>query len=148
MNVILLERVSNLGDLGEEVTVKSGFARNFLIPTGKAVRATDDSRHVFETRRAELETAANVKLSEAETRAGGLEGVSVSLVVRASEEGKLYGSIGTVEISRALSEQGIDISKAEVRMPDGVIRSIGEFEVDIQLHADVTHTIPVNVVAE
>lgn len=148
MNVILLERVSNLGDLGEEVAVKSGFARNFLIPTGKAVRVTDENRHVFETRRAELETAANEKLLEAETRAAALEDVSVNLVVRASEEGKLYGSIGTVEISRALSEQNIDISKAEVRMPDGVIRSIGEYEVDIQLHADVTRTIPVNVVAE
>jgi len=148
MNIILLERVGNLGDLGEEVNVKNGFARNFLIPNGKAVRATEDNRQVFEKQRNELESVAKTKLSDAEARASKLDDVVVNLVVRASEEGKLYGSIGTVEISRALSEQGAEISKAEVRMPDGVIRSIGQYEVDIQMHADVARTVPVNVVAE
>ena len=148
MNIILLERVGNLGDLGEEVNVKNGFARNFLIPNGKAVRATEDNRQVFEKQRNELESVAKTKLCDAEARASKLDDVVVNLVVRASEEGKLYGSIGTVEISRALSEQGAEISKAEVRMPDGVIRSIGQYEVDIQMHADVARTVPVNVVAE
>lgn len=148
MNIILLERVSNLGDLGEEVSVKNGFARNFLIPNGRAVRATEENRQVFESKRTELESVATGRLAEAEDRASKLDNIVVNFVVRASEEGKLYGSIGTVEISRALSEQGAEISKAEVRMPDGVIRSIGEYEVDIQVHADVTRTIPVHVAAE
>ena len=148
MNIILLERVGNLGALGEEVNVKNGFARNFLIPNGKAVRATEDNRQVFEKQRNELESVAKTKLSDAEARASKLDDVVVNLVVLASEEGKLNGSIGTVEISRALSEQGAEISKAEVRMPDGVIRSIGQYEVDIQMHADVARTVPVNVVAE
>lgn len=148
MNVILMERVSNLGDLGEEVVVKNGFARNFLIPTGRAVRATDANRAVFEGRRAELERAANEKLAAAQTRAAQLEDQVVSIVVRASEEGKLYGSVGTVEIAGALGRLGLEVSKAEVRMPEGVIRAIGEYEVDVQLHADVTESIRVEVIAE
>ena len=148
MNVILMERVSNLGDLGEEVVVKNGFARNFLIPTGRAVRATDANRAVFEGRRAELEHAANEKLAGAQARAAQLEDQVVSIVVRASEEGKLYGSVGTVEIANALGRSGLEVSKAEVRMPEGVIRAIGEYEVDVQLHADVTESIRVEVIAE
>jgi large subunit ribosomal protein L9 len=148
MNIILLERVTNLGDLGEEVNVKNGFARNFLIPTGKAVRATEENSQVFENRRTELESVASSRLAEAEARASRLDDVVVNLVVRASEEGKLYGSIGTVEISRALSEQGVEISRTEVRMADGAIRSIGEYTVDIHIHADVTRTISVYVIAE
>ncbi len=148
MNVILMERVSNLGDLGEEVVVKNGFARNYLIPTGRAVRATDDNRAVFEGRRAELERNANEKLAAAQTRAAKLEDQVVSIVVRASEEGKLYGSVGTVEIAGALGRIGLEVSKAEVRMPEGVIRAIGEYEVDVQLHADVTESIRVEVIAE
>ncbi len=148
MNVILLERVINLGDLGDEVGVRNGFARNYLIPTGKAVRASRDSRQTFEQRRTELEAAAGDMLAAAEARGAGLEDVFLTLMVRTSEEGKLYGSVGTVEIARALTERGIDIAKAEVRMPEGVIRSVGEYEVEVQLHADVVRTVVVNVVAE
>ncbi len=148
MNVILLERVSNLGDLGEQVAVKNGYARNFLIPAGKAVRATADNRQVFEARRAELEQVANAKLTDAGARAEKLADQRVVLVVRASEEGKLYGSVGTVEIARALTDAVLPVAKSEVRMPEGVIRAVGEYEVDIYLHADVTASVCVEVVAE
>ena len=148
MNVILMERVSNLGDLGEEVVVKNGYARNFLIPTGKAVRANADNRKEFEGRRAELEMAANAKLTDAGERAAQLVDRSVVIVARASDEGKLYGSVGTAEIARALTESVLPIAKAEVRMPEGAIRAIGEYEVDIHLYADITQTVQVQVVAE
>lgn len=148
MNVILLERVSNLGDLGEEVAVKGGYARNFLIPSGKAVRATAENREVFEARREELEKAANAKLTDANDRAAQLVDRTVTIVARASDEGKLYGSVGTTEIARALTEAVLPIAKGEVRMPDGVIRAVGEYEVDIHLYADLTQTVRVEVVAE
>ena len=148
MNIILLERVSNLGGLGEEVAVKNGYARNFLIPTGKAVHATPDNRAVFEARRAELEKAANAKLTDANERAAALADRRVTIVARASEEGKLYGSVGTADIAQALSEAVLPVTKSEVRMPEGVIRSVGEHEVGIHLHADVTQTVLVEVVAE
>lgn len=148
MNVILLERVTNIGDLGQEVTVKNGFARNYLIPTGKAVRATQENRAVFEGRRAELEKAANAKLTDAHERAAKLVDQRVTIVARASEEGRLYGSVGPTEISRALTDAVLPVAKSEVRMPDGVIRDVGEFEVDVQFHADVTQVIGVEVVAE
>ena len=148
MNIILLERVSNLGGLGEEVAVKNGYARNFLIPTGKAVHATPDNRAVFEARRAELEKAANAKLTDANERAAALADRRVTIVARASEEGKLYGSVGTADIAQALSEAVLSVTKSEVRMPEGVIRSVGEHEVGIHLHADVTQTVLVEVVAE
>ena len=148
MNIILLERIGRLGTLGDEVTVKNGFARNYLIPTGKAVRVTKENREAFEARRAELEAAAGEKLAAAETRAAALEGISTTLRVRASEEGKLFGSVGTVEIARALTDQGNEVSKAEVSLPEGAIRDIGEHEVEIQLHAGVSAMVGVNVVAE
>lgn len=148
MNVILLERVSNLGDLGQEVAVKGGYARNFLIPSGKAVRATAENREVFEARREELEKAANAKLTDANDRAAQLVDRTVTIVARASDEGKLYGSVGTTEIARALTEAVLPIAKGEVRMPDGVIRAVGEYEVDIHLYADLTQTVRVEVVAE
>ncbi len=148
MNVILLERVSNLGALGEEVTVKNGFARNFLIPTGKAVRASEESRRVFEERRVELEGAANEKFGEAEARAAGLDEMSITIVARAGEEGKLFGSVGTADIAQALADKGVEVSRNEVRMPEGVIRAIGEYEVDVQLHADVLRVVHVAVIPE
>ena len=148
MNIILLERVSNLGDLGEEVVVKNGYARNYLIPIGKAVRASRDNRQVFEARRAELEKAANAKLADANERAAQLAEARVAIVARASEEGKLYGSVGTVEIARALTQAVLPVAKSEVRMPAGAIRAIGEYEVDIHLHADITQTVQVQVLAE
>ena len=148
MNIILMERVSNLGDLGEEVIVKNGYARNYLIPTGKAVRATHDNREMFEQRRAELEHIANAKLSDASSRAAALAGRSVTIVARAGDEGKLYGSVGTAEIARALTETVLPVSKSEVRMPDGVIRALGEHAVEIHLYADIAQTVQVVVVAE
>lgn len=148
MNIILLERVTNVGDLGEEVSVKNGFARNYLIPTGKAVRATTQNRAVFEERRAELEKAANAKLTDAHERASKLVETRVTIVARASEEGRLYGSVGPTEIARALTDAVLPVAKSEVRMPDGVIRAVGEFEVDVHFHADVTQSIEVEVVAE
>ena len=148
MQVILLERIVNLGNLGDEVAVRNGYARNYLIPTGKAVRATGESREAFEQRRAVLETAEGEKLAAAEARGSGLDDVFLTVMVRASEEGKLYGSVGTVEIARALTERGVEVAKSEVRMPEGVIRSVGEYEVEVQLHADVVRSVVVNVVAE
>ena len=148
MNVILLEPLGNLGDLGDEVSVKPGFARNFLLPQGKAVRATDENRKLFEGQRLELEHVANERLSVAQDRAGKLEGVELTIVVKAGEEGKLYGSVGTQDIAAALTEQGSEIQKSEVRLPEGVIRAIGEYQVGVQLHPDVVVEVPLSVVAE
>lgn len=148
MEVILLERFGNLGDLGEEVSVRGGYARNYLIPQGKAVRATPENRARFEERRAELERAANEQLAEAGSRAEKLEGLVVTMVVKAGDEGKLYGSVGTKDIADAVTAEGTEVTKAEVKLPEGVIRSIGEYDVDLQLHSDVMVTIKVNVVAE
>ena len=149
MNVILLEPVTNLGGLGEEVTVKPGFARNYLLREGKAVRATEENRQRFEERRAELERAAGERLSEAEARGGRLQEIAdLTIVVRASEEGRLYGSVGTQEIAGALTERGVEVHKSEVRMPEGVIREIGEYEFAVQLHSGVSVDIPVAVVPE
>lgn len=148
MNVILLERINNLGDLGDEVSVKAGFARNFLIPQGHAVQANEANRGVFEGRRAELEAAANEKLSAAQTRAVGLEEFTLTIVARVGDEGKLYGSVGTQDIAAALVEQGHDITRSEVRLPEGAIRSAGDYEIGLQFHSDVTVSINLSVVPE
>ena len=148
MNIILLERISNLGDLGAEVGVRGGYARNFLIPAGKAVRATAENRAQFETRRAELEKAANAKLTDANERAAKLADQRVTIVARASDEGRLYGSVGTADVAAALSDAVLPVAKSEVQMPSGVIRMVGEHEVNIHLHADVEQTVHVEVVAE
>jgi len=149
MNVILLERIRNLGDLGEEVGVRPGFARNFLIPQGKAVRATEANRKVFEGRRAELERVSNDRLVAAQARAAKLTDVQVTITAKSGEEGKLYGSVGTQDIADAVSAaQGVEIAKSEVRLPTGVIRVIGEYQIDLQLHSDVTVTVKVVVVPE
>ncbi len=148
MNIILLERIVNLGDLGDEVVVKSGFARNFLIPKGKAVRASKDNRAVFEARRAELERVAQERLGEAQGRAAKLQGLSVSISAKAGDEGKLYGSVGTHDIAEALAAQGAEVAKSEIRMPAGVIRVVGEYEIDVHLHTDVNVAIKVVVVPE
>ena len=148
MNVILLERVNNLGDLGDEVSVKPGFARNFLIPNSKAVQANKANREYFEERRAELEKAANEKLTQAQTRAEGLVDTVVTIMVKSGEEGRLYGSVGTQDIADALERDGKTVERSEVRMPEGVIRSLGEYEIALQLHSDVTVQIQVAVVEE
>ena len=148
MNVILLERVNNLGDLGDEVSVKPGFARNFLIPNSKAVQANKANRDYFEERRAELEQAANEQLTQAQTRAEGLADTVVTIMVKSGEEGRLYGSVGTQDITDALERDGKTVERSEVRMPEGVIRSLGEYEIALQLHSDVTVQIQVSVVEE
>jgi large subunit ribosomal protein L9 len=148
MNVILLDRIGNLGGLGDEVTVRPGFARNFLLPQGKAVRATAENRAVFEQRRAELERDANEKLAEAQERAQSLTDIAVTIVVKAGEEGKLYGSVGTQDIADAVSAKGVAVEKAEVKLPEGVIREVGDYEIDLQIHAEVMVPVRVSVVPE
>ena len=148
MNVILLEKVNNLGDLGDEVSVKAGFARNFLLPKKKAVQANDANRAVFEEKRKELEDAANEKLAAAKERAEALNQYLLTIQVKAGEEDRLFGSVGTQDIADALVSKGLEVERSEVRLPDGAIRVLGEYEVDIQLHSDVTATIHLYVVAE
>ncbi|MDC0214380.1 50S ribosomal protein L9 [Gammaproteobacteria bacterium] len=148
MNVILLEKISNLGDLGEEVTVKPGFARNFLLPQGKAVTADEENRTVFEGRRAELEAVANEKLTEASARAEKLKDKELTISVKSGEEGRLYGSVGTQNIADALSADGTLVERSEIRMPEGVIRVLGEYEIVVQLHTDVAVQIKVAVIPE
>ena len=148
MNIILLERIVNLGDLGDEVAVKSGFARNFLIPKGKAVRASKENRAVFEARRAELERVAQERMGEAQGRAAKLNGVVVTISAKAGDEGKLYGSVGTQDIADALAAQGAEVAKSEIRMPAGVIRVVGEYSIDVHLHTDVNVAVKVVVVPE
>ena len=148
MNVILLEKISNLGDLGEEVTVKPGFARNFLLPQGKAVTADEENRTVFEGRRAELEAVANEKLTEASARAEKLKDKELTISVKSGEEGRLYGSVGTQNIADALSADGTLVDRSEIRMPEGVIRVLGEYEIVVQLHTDVAVQIKVAVIPE
>ena len=148
MNVILLERVNNLGDLGDEVAVKPGFARNYLLPNSKAVLANKANRAYFEERRADLEKAANEKLTEAQARAEKLAETVVTIMVKSGEEGRLYGSVGTQDIADALVRDGHAVARSEVRMPEGAIRSLGEYEIALQLHSDVTVEIKVAVVEE
>ena len=148
MNVILLEKIGNLGDLGDEVSVKPGFARNYLLPQGKAVTADDENRTVFEGRRVELEASANEKLAEANTRAEKLVDKELSIAVKSGEEGRLYGSVGTQNIADALTAEGISVERSEIRMPEGAIRVLGEYEIAIQLHTDVTAQIKVAVIPE
>lgn len=148
MELILLEKVLNLGDLGETVNVKAGYGRNYLVPQGKAVPATAENVAMFEARRAELEAAAAEKLGTAESRRGALADVVVEMTVNASDEGKLYGSIGPREIADAVSELGHPLNKSEVIMGEGPIRETGEHEVLIQLHADVETSLNVVINAE
>jgi len=148
MEVILLEKIGKLGSLGDKVTVKGGYGRNYLIPFGKAVPATAGNLESFEARRAELEAAANEKLASAEARAEQLNEIELSIVAKAGDEGKLFGSIGTNDIADAISASGIEVAKSEVRLPEGALRHTGEFEVAIQLHPEVTATVGIIVVGE
>ena len=148
MELILLEKVQNLGDLGETVNVKPGFGRNYLVPQGKAVPATAENIALFEARRADLEVAATDRLSGAEARRDAMTDVEIEIVANASEEGKLYGSIGPREIADSVIALGHTINKSEVIMGEGPIRTTGDFEVVIQLHADVETTVTVHVLPE
>lgn len=148
MELILLEKVQNLGDLGDTVKVKPGFGRNYLLPQGKAVPATAENVARFEAQRAELERVANERLAEAQKRAEGLVDVVITINANASEEGNLYGSIGPREISLALEEAGYEVEKSEVIMGEGPVRVTGEFDIHLQLHADVETHIKLVVAPE
>ena len=148
MEVILLDNIGKLGGLGDKVTVKPGYGRNYLVPYGLAVPATKDNIEAFEAQRAELEAQAAERKAEAEARAEQLNDIELSLVSKAGDEGKLFGSIGPRDLADAISSAGIDIAKSEVRMPTGPIRQTGEYDIAIHLHAEVNATVRVVVVAE
>ena len=145
MQIILLERVANLGQLGDVVRVKDGYARNFLIPQGKARRATDAALKEFEARRAELEAQQQAILADAQTRAAGMTDLEVVITAKAGNEGRLYGSVGTTEIAEALAGLGHSIEKRKVRLPDGPLRTLGRHTVELGLHAEVTASVVVVV---
>lgn len=147
MEVILLEKIRNLGNIGDKVKVKTGYGRNFLIPEGKAVSATAANVEKFAKMRAELEAAAEKVLQSAQERAAKLANLIVTIEAKASEEGKLFGSIGTGNIVNALADLGFEVKKSEVILPQGQIRQIGEYEINLLLHSDVTQAIKLNVVA-
>ncbi|MDX1606420.1 MAG: 50S ribosomal protein L9 [Candidatus Competibacterales bacterium] len=146
MEVILLQRVDNLGQLGDQVKVKPGYARNYLIPKGKAAEATKENIARFEARRAELEKAAADAMASAKTRAAQLEGTVVTIPANTASEGRLFGSVGPAEIAEAVTAGGVEIAKREVQMPEGPIRVVGEYDVVVRLHSDIEQTIRVNVV--
>lgn len=146
MEVILLKQVTNLGELGDKVRVKAGYGRNFLIPQGIALPANEANMAVFEERRAELEKAAAETLGAARSRAERMADLSVTITANANEEGKLFGSVGPQEIAAAVTEQGIDLEKSEIDMPDGAFHDAGEFVVSAHLHADVQ--TPITVIVE
>ena len=148
MQVILMEKVVNLGGLGDVVKVKDGFARNFLIPQGKAKRATQKNLKEFEDRRADLEKKANESLVSSQERGARLDGMKIDIAQKAGVDGRLFGSVTNADIAEALGKQGVEVKKAEIRMPQGPLKHIGEFPLTIQLHSDVLANITVHVVAE
>ena len=148
MEIILLEKIANLGNLGDRVTVKPGYGRNYLIPKGKATAATAENIARFEARRAELESKAAESLASAQTRAERLAELIVTLAAKAGNEGRLFGSIGAADIAEAVSAAGYELKKQEVRLAQGSIRQLGEYDVTLQLHGDVKTHIRVNVIAE
>ena len=148
MEIILLQKVANLGQIGDRVKVKPGYARNFLVPTGKATMATPANIAKFEAQRAELEAKAGHELSAAQARAVQFENFKLEIKAKAGTEGKLFGSIGTSDIAEAAIAAGHTISRSEVRMPNGPIRSTGEHQVQLHLHTDVDVTLPVTIIAE
>ena len=148
MQVILLEKVANLGELGQVVKVREGYARNYLIPHGKAKRATETNLAEFEKRRVDLEKAQADQLSQAQEKAGKLEGLMLQITQKAGVDGKLFGSVTNADISEALKAQGFDVPKASVRMPQGPIKNIGDHQLKVALHTDIVVTVTVSVLAE
>ena len=148
MQVILMEKVANLGNLGDVVKVKDGFARNYLIPHGKAKRATPENVKLLEEKRGELERAAADKLAAAQASATRLEGLTVQVTQKAGVDGRLFGSVTNVDIVEALEKQGHDVERSQVRMPQGPLKQVGEVPIQIVLHTDVTVTITVAVIGE
>jgi large subunit ribosomal protein L9 len=148
MQIILMEKVSNVGQLGDVVKVKNGFARNFLIPQGKAKRATPANMAEFEVKRAELEAADKVKLAEAQARGEKLAGLTLQIVQKAGVDGKLFGSVTNADIVTALAAQGFDVEKSQIRSPEGHLKQIGDHHVGVALHTDVVVDITVSVLGE
>lgn len=149
MQVILLEKVGKLGTVGDKVDVSAGFGRNYLLPQGKAVSATAANIEDFEARRAELEAAAADKRTSAEGRAKQLEALGgVTIAANAGDEGKLFGSIGARDIADAITKAGVQVEKSEVKLPQGTLRETGEYEIDVQLHVDVTHVLTLTIISE
>ena len=148
MEIILMQKVANLGNIGDKVKVKAGYGRNFLLPQGKATLATPENVAKFEARRAEFEKAANEELASAKSRAAKLEGFKLSLTAKAGGEGKLFGSVGNSDIVEALKKAGHTVERAEVRMPNGPIRQAGEHVVQLHLHTDVNVDLPIVIIGE
>lgn len=148
MQVILMEKMANLGQLGDVVKVKNGYARNFLIPQGKAKRATESNKAEFEARRAELEAAEQAKAAAAQAGAEKINGLTVQIVQKAGVDGKLFGSVTNADIAASLAQQGFSVDKSQVRMPDGHLKQIGDYPISIGLHTDVVANITVSVLGE
>ena len=148
MQIILMEKVANIGDLGDVVKVKDGYARNFLLPQGKAKRATESNLKAFEVRRAELEKAQAETLAKAQERGKKLDGLTLQITQKAGPDGRLFGSVTNYDIVEALKKQGHEVERANIRMPQGPLKQVGEFPIEIALHTDVTATITVSVQGE
>ena len=148
MDVILLTKVANLGNIGDRVKVKSGYGRNFLLPKGKATLATPENVKKFEARRAELEKVAREQFQDAESRAAAFKDFKLAITAKAGTEGKLFGSIGTADIAEACTKQGHKLARAEVRLPTGPLRTVGEHVVALHLHTDIDVQLPVVITAE
>lgn len=148
MKVILLEKVGRRGRLGDQVVVKKGFARNYLLPQGKAIPATPDNLVKLQERRAELEANMQKRIGEAEVRKASIEGIQITISMKAGDQGKLFGSVGAQDIVSAAAAQGVEIVRSEIRLPDGPIRNVGEYQVEIHVYEDVNASLPVFVVAD
>lgn len=148
MDVILLQKVANLGNIGDRVKVRSGYGRNYLLPSGKATLATAANVERFEARRAELERLAREQLTSAEERAAALAELKLTIAAKAGTEGKLFGSIGTSDVAEAVTRQGFKLQRSEVRMPNGPLRTVGEHAITLHLHADIDVPLTVTIVAE
>jgi large subunit ribosomal protein L9 len=148
MEVILFEKIDRLGGIGDLVNVKAGFARNFLLPQGKAKVATEANKAEIETRRAELEKLASEAVSSAEKRRETIETLNIEITAKSGTEGKLFGSIGNTDIASALTEAGVEVEKREVRLPDGPLRQAGEYEITLHLHAEVDAVVKVTIIGE
>ena len=148
MEIILLEKITKLGDPGDLVIVKPGYARNFLIPTGKAIRANEENKAEYEERKASLEKAESERKSSALELADKLKSLEISIAVPISEEGTLYGSIGTREISDAINIQGLEVEKGTIRLPEGTLKELGDYQLDIELHPEVIQEISIAISAE
>jgi large subunit ribosomal protein L9 len=148
MEIILLEKVRNLGNLGDQVNVKSGYGRNFLLPHGKAVIANAANKAAFETRRAELEKHQKANIDQAKARAAKMEGLTVQITGKVGEEGRLFGSVGTADIAEAVAKQGFELDRSEIHLPAGPLKIVGDYEIPVSLHAEVNIKIIVSVIGE